>query len=270
MTDFTFIALASLLAGFIDAIAGGGGLITVPTLFGVYPQTNPATLLGTNKGAAIFGTAWSALQYGRKVKLLWATLVPAMLCALVGSFLGAWSVTMTSPDVLRRALPFVLIAILAYTLVNKTLGTVHAHRYSQPKEAAAASIIGAMVGFYDGFFGPGTGSFFVFLFVRVLGYDFLHASASAKLLNTATNIAAIALFTFKGHIWWHIVLIMAFCNVVGSVVGTRMALTHGTKLIRAVFVSVVAALILKMTLFSASSSPEPVRASTETSAVSAG
>ena len=108
-------------------------------------------------------------------------------------------------------------------------------------------MLGGVIGFYDGFFGPGTGSFFVFLFVRWLGYDFLHASASAKLLNTATNLAALLLFAWKGHIWWHFVLAMAIANVVGSVLGTRLALKHGSGFVRIVFIFVVSALILKTT-----------------------
>ncbi len=102
-----------------------------------------------------------------------------------------------------------------------------------------------MVGFYDGFFGPGAGSFFVFLFVRALGYDFLHASASAKLLNTATNLAALGAFAWTGHVWWHIAAVMAVANVAGSLVGTRMALRHGAGFVRVVFIGVVSMLILK-------------------------
>lgn len=245
MSDFVIIAVASLLAGFIDAIVGGGGLITVPTLFGLYPNAPPATLLGTNKSAVVWGTAWAAAQYGRRVKLAASTLAPAAAAALVGSALGAWAVTLASPDGLRRALPFVLAGVLAYTLLKKDLGREHARRYGDRGEAVAASLIGLGVGFYDGFFGPGTGSFFVFLFVRVLGHDFLHASAGAKLLNTATNLSAIALFALKGHVWWHVVLVMAAANVVGSLVGTRMALRHGAGFVRAAFVLVVAALIVK-------------------------
>jgi hypothetical protein len=108
-----------------------------------------------------------------------------------------------------------------------------------------ACCIGLVLGFYDGFFGPGTGSFFVFLFVRWLGYDFLNASASAKLLNTATNLAALGLFAYKGHVWWHFALAMAIANVVGSLLGTRLALKHGSGFVRVVFIVVVSALILK-------------------------
>jgi uncharacterized protein len=135
--------------------------------------------------------------------------------------------------------------VLIYTLLKKELGRHHAPRFEGAQEAALASAIGAVIGFYDGFFGPGTGSFFVFLFVRALGYDFLHASASAKLLNTATNAAALALFAWKGHVWWHLALVIAVANVAGSLAGTRLALKHGAGFVRSVFIAVVALLIAK-------------------------
>ena len=138
-----------------------------------------------------------------------------------------------------------MLAVLAYTLVKKDLGQHHAPRLQGRAEVLAACTIGLLIGFYDGFFGPGTGSFLVFLFVRWLGYDFLNASASAKLLNTATNFAALILFTLQGHVWGHYALVLAVANVVGSVLGTRMALKHGTGFVRVVFIFVVSALILK-------------------------
>ena len=153
--------------------------------------------------------------------------------------------TLISPEFLRKVLPFVLATVLAYTLARKELGRTHAPRLSGHPEMLLASAIGAVVGFYDGFFGPGTGSFFVFLFVRLMGYDFLNASACAKLLNTATNLAAIALFAAKGHIWWQVGLVMAVCNVAGSFAGTHLALKHGAGFVRMVFIGVVAALIVK-------------------------
>jgi uncharacterized membrane protein YfcA len=239
------VAAAAALAGFVDAIVGGGGLVLVPALFAVYPQALPATLLGTNKGGAVWGTAWATWQYAKRVELRWRALLPAVAAAVAGSFAGAWVVTLVSADGLKRALPFILAAVLAYTLARKELGRHHAPRWHGAREAALASTIGAGVGFYDGFFGPGTGSFFVFLFVRTLGYDFLHASASAKLLNTATNAAALALFAWKGHVWWHLALVIALANVAGSLAGTRLALRHGAGFVRGVFIAVVAALIAK-------------------------
>jgi uncharacterized protein len=243
--ELAFVAAASLLAGMIDAIVGGGGLVLLPALFATWPGATPATLLGTNKGGAVWGTAWAAWQYTRRVDLRAATLVPACAAALAGSFVGAWAVTTVDGSALRRALPLVLLAILAYTLARKDLGRHHAPRFVAGHEAAVASAIGAGIGFYDGFFGPGTGSFFVFLFVRTMGYDFLHASAAAKLLNTATNVAALVLFTWKGHVWWHVAAVLAVANVAGSLIGTRLALKHGAGFVRGVFILVVGALILK-------------------------
>lgn len=245
MFDLFVVSLASLFAGFVDAIVGGGGLILVPALFGVFPNAAPATLFGTNKGAAIWGTGWATVQFSRKVQMNWPALLPAAGAALVGSFAGAWVVTMVPPHGLRRALPLILLGVLLYTLARKDLGREHVPRFAGRMEAAVAAGIGLLIGFYDGFFGPGTGSFFVFLFVRLLGYDFLHASASAKLLNTATNFAALLLFTWKGHVWWHIAVVMALANVVGSLAGIRLALKHGAGFVRGMFIVVVTALIAK-------------------------
>ena len=245
MLELATVALASLLAGFIDAVAGGGGLVLVPALFSTFPGAAPATLLGTNKGASIWGTGWATLQYVRRVELPWRRLLPAAALAALGSFCGAWALTSVSPEGLRKALPLVLLAVLAYTLAKKDLGREHRPRYDGRTETLAAGAIGLGVGFYDGFFGPGTGSFFVFLFVRVLGYDFLHASATAKLMNLLTNAAAIALFVGKGHFWWQVAAVMAVTNVAGSLLGTRMALKHGAGFVRGVFVVVVGALIVK-------------------------
>lgn len=243
--ELLIISVASLFAGFVDAIVGGGGLILVPALFAVFPTTSPATLFGVNKGASVWGTAVATAQYARRVSLRWSVLLPAAGAGFAGSLAGAWLVTVVSSGFLRKALPFVLLAVLAYTLVKKDMGRHHAPRFAGRAEILAACTIGVVIGFYDGFFGPGTGSFLVFLFVRWLGYDFLNASASAKLVNTATNLAALALFAYKGHVWWHFALTMAVANVLGSVMGTRLALKHGAGFVRVVFIVVVSALILK-------------------------
>jgi hypothetical protein len=243
--ELFIVTLASLLAGFVDSIVGGGGLILVPALFAVFPTTHPATLFGVNKSASVWGTGIATWQYSRRVQMRWAALLPAALAGFLGSFGGAWLVTVIAPDFLRKLLPFVLVAVLVYTLARKDMGRHHTPRFQGRAEMWAASTVGLVIGFYDGFFGPGTGSFFVFLFVRWLGYDFLNASASAKLLNTATNLAALLLFAIKGHVWWHFALALAVANVVGSLLGTRLALKHGAGFVRAVFVVVVTALICK-------------------------
>lgn len=243
--EWLWVVAASGLAGFVDAIVGGGGLVLLPALFAAYPAAHAATLLGTNKSASVWGTSFAAAQYVRRVRLRWVTIVPAMVLALLGSFGGAWLVTHVAPDFLRRLLPLVLLCVLVYTLARKELGREHRPRYTGAAEVIAAGTVGVGIGFYDGFFGPGTGSFFVFLLVRWLGYDFLHASAGAKLLNLCSNLSALILFAFKGHVWWHLALPLAAANVAGSLLGTRMALRHGTGFVRAMFIVVVLALIVK-------------------------
>jgi len=239
------ILLASGFAGMVDAIVGGGGLILLPALFATYPTAAPATLLGTNKCASVWGTSLATYQYSKRVQLAWRALLPAALFALAGSFAGAWSVTQIDPGFIRKLMPFILLVVLIYTLVKKDMGATHKPHHNKSHERIIACLIGAVIGWYDGFFGPGTGSFFIFLFVRFLGYDFLNASASAKLLNVATNIAAIALFALKGHVWWHIGLMMAVANMAGSFIGSHLALKHGTGFVRWVFVVVVSLLIIK-------------------------
>ena len=243
--ELLIVSLASLLAGLVDSIVGGGGLILLPALFAAFPGAAPATLFGTNKSASIWGTAFATVQYSRKVVMPWRSLLPAAGLGLLGSLAGAWVVTQVDPSLFRKALPVLLVLLLLYTLVKKDMGRSHAPRFAGSQEAWVAAGIGLVIGFYDGFFGPGTGSFLVFAYVRWLGYDFLHASAAAKFINLFTNMAALVLFTLKGHVWWHMALPMALANVVGSLVGTRLALKHGADFVRHVFILVVLALICK-------------------------
>ena len=243
--ELLLVTFTSALAGFVDAVVGGGGLILLPTLFAVYPNAAPATLLGTNKSASVWGTLFATYQYSQRVHMNWAVLLPAAVVTMLSAFAGSWTVTQMSPSFLRQLLPLVLLAVLAYTLVRKDMGRHHAPRFSSTQELWAACTVGLCIGFYDGFFGPGTGSFFVFLLVRWLGYDFLNASAAAKLLNLSSNIASVVLFGLKGHVWWHMALPLAMANVAGSLLGTRMALQHGAGFVRGMFIVVVSALICK-------------------------
>jgi uncharacterized protein len=155
MLELATVTLASLFAGLIDAIVGGGGLILVPALFSVFPNAAPATLFGTNKAAAVWGTAWATAQYARRVQLQWSALLPAAIAALAGSFAGAWTVTLVNANGLRKALPFILTVVLIYTLARKDMGRTHAPRHTGTTQAVVASAIGVVIGFYDGFFSPG-------------------------------------------------------------------------------------------------------------------
>lgn len=235
----------ALLAGFIDSVVGGGGLIQVPALFVLMPGLPPATLLGTNKLCSIWGTSAAAWQYLRRVPVQWRATLPACALAFACSLLGARAVTMTPPEQLRPVVLVLLLAVLAYTLWKKDLGALHAPRLAGRRELAAACALGGIIGFYDGFFGPGTGSFLIFAFVGLFGFSFLAASASAKLVNVVTNGAAVLWFGSTGHILYDVALTMAVFNVAGSVIGARMAIRHGTGFVRTLYIGVVGALILK-------------------------
>lgn len=244
-TNVGLMLLASTGAGLIDAIVGGGGLIMVPSLFGLFPQAVPATLLGSNKVASISGTAWAAWQYARRVSLPSGRLTGAIVATLIGALAGAWLATQVPSRPFRLVLPVLLTLVWIYTLWRKDLGREHLPLWSARQEAWLATAMGASIGFYDGLFGPGTGSFFVFALVRGLGWDFLHASAAAKRLNLAANAAALAWFIPNGHVVWALALPMAVANVLGSTIGTRLALKQGVGFVRSVFLVVVGALIVK-------------------------
>jgi len=240
-----FLALAAVLAGLVDAVVGGGGLIQIPALFSALPGAAPATLFGTNKCASIVGTASATGRYLARVRLPWATVLPAALAALAFAYAGAMAVAWLPKAALRPLMVVLLILVAAHTLLHRDFGQVHAPTRGGGRQLPHALAVGAATGFYDGFFGPGTGSFLIFLFVRCFGFDFLHASAAAKVVNVATNLAALAYFLPHAHWLPGAALVMALGNVTGSVVGTRLALRHGSGFVRKVFLAVVSALIGK-------------------------
>jgi len=246
--EFVFLALglAALFAGFVDSIVGGGGLIQLPALFAAFPSAAPATLFGTNKLASIVGTASAAVQYSRRVQIPWRVAVPGALAALVGSWFGAKAVVFLDPAVLRPLILLLLVLVALYTFVRKDLGAVSNEPEHGARSVSLAVGIGVVIGFYDGFFGPGTGSFLIFLFIRLLGMDFLRASVSAKILNVATNVAAIAYFAGNVQLMWGLAAVMALCNLTGSVIGSRVALRHGTGFVRKMFLAVVSVLIVRL------------------------
>ena len=243
--ELVLLALAALTAGFVDAVAGGGGMIQVPSLLATLPNEAPATLFGTNKGASVFGSINAAWRYGRSVAVPWKQVVfPATAAALVCAFFGAAAVAWLPKDILRPLVLVLLLAVLLYTLFKPDFGKVHGEMPAKPLVRALA--VGGGIGFYDGFFGPGTGSFLIFAFIRCFGFDFLRASVCAKVVNVATNVAALAFFIPHGQILWQVAVVMAVCNVAGSTVGSRMALKHGAGFVRGVFVLVTTALLLKI------------------------
>lgn len=245
MDELIFLCAFAFLAGFIDAVAGGGGLVQVPALFVLMPTVPAATLLGTNKFASIWGTALATVQYARQVPMEWRATLPTCAAAVLFGFLGARTVAHVPPDFLRPLILVLLVAVLAYTLWKKDLGALHAPKLTHAGQAWMGLATGAVIGFYDGFFGPGTGSFLIIAFVGLFGFSFLAASASAKAVNVITNGAALAYFATHGHVLYGVAVPMALCNVAGSYVGTRLALRLGSRFVRLVFVVVVGALIAR-------------------------
>ncbi len=240
-----FVLSASCLAGFIDSMAGGGGLIQVPALLTSYPATAPATLLGTNKLASIMGTSSALARYSRSVRISWRALLPAAAVAFPAALFGARLATALSPALFRAAVPLILTGVLIYVILNKDLGTRHRPvELSRRRRAAALTGIAA-IGAYDGFFGPGTGGFLTLMFVRVYGFDFLNASASARLINVATNAGALLFFGSHGHVRWPLALALGACNIGGSIVGAHTALRRGSGFVRRMFLVIVAMLIVK-------------------------
>lgn len=233
-------------AGTIDAAVGGGGLIQIPALMGALPQTAPATLFGTNKLASIFGTGSAAFSFVRRVKLQWSLLGVIALFAFISSFIGAACVSLIPTHILRPIVLVMLIVIAIYTFAKKQFGQVHVDQQITPKLLVLAAIGSLAIGFYDGIFGPGTGSFFIFFFIRFLQVDFLHASALAKIGNLMTNLAALSFFIPTGHVLFELGLMMAVANIAGSLLGVRLALKYGSGFIRILFLILVSILICRL------------------------
>ena len=244
--DLILLLTAALFAGFIDAVAGGGGLVQVPSLLMVLPAESPATVFGTNKIASVFGTGNAALRFARRIALPWRIALPAAVAAFVFSFVGAAAVAWMPKSVVRPLVLCLLILVLIYTVMKPEFGAVSGDRLAPRLERRLALLVGAVLGFYDGFFGPGTGSFMIFAFVHWFRLDFLHASGVTKVVNFCTNAAALVYFVPSGHVLWAVGLGMAAFNVAGALLGARLALRHGSGFVRGVFIVVATVLIARL------------------------
>ncbi|QRM19974.1 TSUP family transporter [Dechloromonas sp. TW-R-39-2] len=242
--DWFILAPAAFFAGMVDAVVGGGGLIQIPVLLSSFPQTAIPTLFGTNKVSSIAGTSASLWRYARAVSIPWRIVLPATATALLGAWIGAALVAWISREAMRPLVVIMMLTVAIYTFMRKDLGQTE-EREASPRDAWLGALFGLVIGIYDGFFGPGTGSFLIFGFVRLFGMNFVRASASAKVINVATNISAIGFFASHGPILWAVGLTMAVCNLAGAQVGTQLALKHGAGFIRKAFLGVVCILIAK-------------------------
>lgn len=249
--DLGWLCGCAFIAGFVDSIVGGGGLIQLPALFVFLPPglANSVPLVfGTNKFSSFCGTTTAVVQYARRVRVPWSSVIPAAAAAFVFSALGVKCVQSISSSVLKPVVLVLLILVAVYTYMRKDFGRVHAPRFLTHHERLAAVAAGIVIGFYDGFFGPGTGSFLIFIFIGLFRFDFLTASASAKVINFATNLAAVLMFGWAGQILWKYAGPMAICNIAGALIGTKLAVIKGNKFVRGFFLCVVGVMIARFAL----------------------
>jgi len=244
--QWIFLALAAGMAGFVDAIAGGGGLIQLPALLIGLSNKPIPMILGTNKVPAIFGTSFSAAAYFKRVKPDLHLTLSMAIPAFIGSASGARLASEFPKSVFRPVIIVLLLLVAIYTWKRPQLGMEENLKFTPKVRSIVVGGFGFFIGFYDGIFGPGTGSFLLFILVGVVGYAFLKASATAKLVNIATNLAAILTFSFTGHIWWKVGLLLAIANVTGSIFGARLAIKGGSPLVRKVFLVMTFLLIAKV------------------------
>ena len=246
LETWIFLATASGFAGFVDAVAGGGGLVQLPALMiGISEKPLPM-ILGTNKIPSVFGTTTATYNYFKRVKPDLHIALFMAIPAFIGSGLGARLASSFPKDFFRPLVLALLIIVAIYTWLKPALGMEENLKYTARTRNLLVCTFGLLIGFYDGIFGPGTGTFLLFLLVGVIGYAFLKASATAKLVNWSTNVAAIISFQMTGRIWWHLGLILAIANVSGALLGTQLAIKGGSPLVRKVFLIVTFLLISKV------------------------
>jgi uncharacterized protein len=240
------LALAAVSAGFVDAVVGGGGLIQIPALLLGLPNASPVQVLATNKLSSICGTTVSSATYYRRIKPDRKTFLPLMVFAFLGSVAGAGVASQIPRSAFEPIVLVALIVVGAYVVFKPDLGQVTELRFAGRHHTAAAVSLGVTVGFYDGALGAGTGSFFVFGLVGLLGYAFLEASAQARLANWATNFAALCVFVPQGAVLWKTGLVIGICNLVGGYVGARTAVARGSGFVRIFFIVVVSGFIVRI------------------------
>ena len=241
-----FILVAAFSAGFVDAIAGGGGLIQLPALLISFPDREVAEVAGTNKLGSIFGTSAAALNYRRNIKTDPKLLLAMVLPAFIGSGSGSLLATQISTEQLKVAIVVMLVAVFAYTLARPDLGKVEVLKGAAKRQRTVGAVAGLTIGFYDGFIGPGTGTLLMIVLVAALGFAFVGASAIAKVVNVATNFASILVFGISGSIMWVVGLAVGICNLAGGIIGSHVAIRRGSDFVRKFYLVVTFALIVRV------------------------
>jgi len=244
--ELLLLCLAAFGAGFVDAVVGGGGLVQTPVSLVVLGGTHPAAaILATVKVPSLCGTLLAARQYLRKVPVYRNLAVVACSIAFFSAYSGSLLVTRVSNQFMKPVLLLVLAAVALYTFFRKDFGQSLQGKPPRQTLLRNAALTSLVIGFYDGFIGPGTGSFLILAFISLLGFDFLQASAHAKLTNIATNLGSLTLFLIKGKVLWGFALPMAAANALGGYLGARVAIARGNRFIRVFFLVVVLATLLR-------------------------
>jgi len=238
---YALLAAAALLAGFIDAISGGGGLITVPALLAA--GLPPVNALATNKLASVFSVATSCARFARRGYIDFRAHAVVTLAVFAAAALGALAVQHIAADALKRIIPLLVIAAMAYMILSPRMTNAETPARLSPRGYAP---LGGAIGFYDGFFGPGTGSFFTTSLVGLRGMGLVRAAAHTKLFNFASNLASVILFVAAGQAWWLVGLLMAAASMVGAWMGAHVAMRHGARVIRPLLIAVSLALTAKL------------------------
>jgi uncharacterized membrane protein YfcA len=244
LSPFSFVLLffTGLVAGFVDSIAGGGGLISLPVLLSV--GMPPQLALGTNKLQGSFGTLSSAVTFIRKGTVTFNESVHGIAFTLMGATIGAWSIQQIEAGFIRHIIPVMLLFVFFYTLFSKDLGT----RPGRPKMAKNLffTLFGLVLGFYDGFFGPGTGSFWTGGLLIVMGMDMTRAAGTTRIMNFTSNIVALSVFILGGNVAYAAGLCMAAGQVIGARAGSGMAIKRGASFIRPIFLTMVFLTIVRL------------------------
>lgn len=239
------LAVAALLAGLMDAIIGGGGLLQLPALL-LAPGMVPVEALAVNKLSSIFGATTSTVTYYRRVKPDLKPIIVVAIIALIASMVGAFTASILPVEIFRPIIVVVLIAVLIVVITKPELGKVKQDGKPLAKQMTVAGVIGVGMGFYDGVLGPGTGTLLIIAMVIFLRQSFLHASAGAKFVNFATNLGALLIFIPFGHVYFGLGILMGLANMIGAYTGARLAIAKGSGFIRVVFLVMVGVLILKL------------------------
>jgi len=244
-TEIITLCIAAFAAGFIDSIVGGGGLVQTPATLITLPQYPVATLLGTTKIPSFCGTSMASYYYAKKVPIQWKLLGIMCLLAFFAAITGSYTVSVVSNLYMKPIIFGMLILVAIYTYRKKNFGTATRKSLPAKLELFYCVAFAPIIGFYDGFMGPGAGSFLVLFFISTLGFDFLKASAHAKFVNLATNIGSILYFGQTGHILFYVAIPMALFNLLGSVLGSKLAILKGNQFIRVFFLLVVTGTIIR-------------------------